>query len=284
MTTIHLNIKQLRTYLLAIKDETNLPKTNIYEYIENNRELFGIIDHTKIFISLKDIDFSKEGNNTDLSGANLSGTILDGVYFDSKHVMLRNTNLIGCRMNGTAFTGQISLDGTEFGPIELDRDIFQYADLSKAKYDSTNSNKIMVPPTEECLTRYFSLEDPKPNLNQYLNDNFGYRYQGKEIIADLSGRTINEKYNNADISGANLTDARITGEITDLQIRDCITSRTLFIDCHLHSPDLRGTSLANKGTVLYNDFEAARFGSEVIFTDGKFSINKDLIKAEGYTI
>jgi uncharacterized protein YjbI with pentapeptide repeats len=81
------------------------------------------------------------------------------------------------------------------------------------------------------------------------------------LIADLSNQIIDERFSKADISGSNLTGATIKGEIDQLIMRDCITLNTLFEECRLTNPDLRGTDVVDN---IFHD---------TVITNGKFKAN-----------
>lgn len=288
MKTINLTIDQLRAYMAEINGDTNIPTQSIYEFIENDPKIkkeLKIKENEEFKLQLKDMDFSKLDPPIVLSNGNFSGVTFDNVNFSGGKVVVRGANFTGCPMlGGTKFTNQIPLDGTKFGPITLSKKLFEHADLKAAEYDSTNNPNILLPLTKKCLEDFLKL-DPKENLNEYLNYRFGYLYpDDKTLVADLSSITIDERFNSQDISGSNLSNTIITGNIENLQLRDCITNNTTFKDCHLTNPDVRGTALANSGKILQHDFLAVTFEGEVTFTNAKFSINSDIEKADGRCI
>lgn len=283
-----LAIDLLRDYMAAISGNSDIPKQSIYEFIEiseSYKKKFNLKEGEPFKLQLRNIDFSELEDPIVLSNGDFSGVTFDNVNFSGGNVIVRDANFIGCPMTGgTKFTGQIPLAGAKFGPLELSRDLFEDTEPEKAEYDPTNSPNIMLPLTKKCLEDFLSL-NPKKNLNKYLNERFSYRYPvGKTIVADLSNVTIDAKFNGQDISGSNLSNATITGDIENLELRDCITHNTIFRECNLTNPDLRGTSLANSGTILKHDFAAASFEGEVVFTDAKLSINSDITKANGRSI
>lgn len=283
-----LAIDLLRDYMAAISGDLDIPKQSIYEFIESSekyKKKFILKEGEPFKLQLRNIDFSELENPIVLSNGNFSGVTFDNVNFSAGNVTVRDANFIGCPMiGGTKFTGQIPLAGAKFGPLELSRDLFEDTDPEQTEYDPTNSPNIMLPLTKKCLEDFLKL-NPKKNLNEYLNDRFSYRYPaGKAIVADLSNVTIDERFNGQDISGSNLSNTIITGNVDSLQLRDCITHNTKFKDCHLTNPDLRGTSLANAGIALQHDFAAVSFEGEVVFTDAKLSINPDIGKANGRSI
>ena len=266
---IKITIAQLDAYII----ENTKSRISLNDYIE-------AIEGKKVIADLSNIDFKT--NKFDLSNTNLSGTILDGIIFSGEDVILKGANLSGASMNGTIFTDGISLKATKFGSIELRSDVFENCQLAEAEYDLNSSRIIMMQLTEEQLKTYHE-SNPKTNLNQHLHELYGHQYPGLTIVADLSNHTIDSKFNGADISGSKLAKATITGEISNLKMRDCFTHETVFKDCDLINPDLRGTCLTDKGAILVKGFQAAIFTGAVNFYSPKLSIgeNTDLAETKG---
>lgn len=249
----------------------NGPKKNLNEYLQLiHKELVGI----EVIADLSNFDFSK--NNIDLRDCDLSGSIIENIDFDGRYVLLQGANLKGSSLKGSKFTYGVDLSGVQFGSITLDNNIFVNCQLAEAEYDPYASKIMMYKLTDEQIDSYLSHKNPKPNLNKYLEEKIGYQYPGFKIIADLSGRVINKKFSGADLSESNLEKATITGEIENLQLRDCFTRSTLFRDCDLLNVDLRGTCLADKGYWLEHGFQAAIFEGTINLDSVKLSISKDL--------
>jgi len=284
MKEIHLSIKDLQLYMDSIQEDLNIPKASIYEFVLKRLKKYHLTQGEKFKLSLGNVDFSLEENNIKLEHANLSGVIFKNVNFNSDHIKLRKANLVGCKYINTKFTGGISLENTELGPIELDKGIFSDVQLEDAKYDPTNPREILFPITKSILEGYLTSAEPKENLNKYLNDLLGHIYDDRPLIADLSNMIIDERFSGANISGANLSNAKITGDITNLIMQDCKTNNTTFEESKLTNPDLRGTSLANKGIWLDNKFNAANFVGNVHFESPKLSLNHNLNKLNGYSL
>lgn len=266
MKKIDVTIDHLHEYMRYIREEIDLPKTSLHDYIKSHPSDFGLLEKERFTTRIKDIDFSDDKNRIDLSYANLSGTTLRDVNFSGRNVIIKGANLVGCKMKGdTRFTEMISLKGTNLGPIELDGNVFIRANLEEAIYNPDSSKDLMFPITEKQITDYLKhlKDNPTANLNDYINAKYSYIYKDRHLIADLSNKVIDERFSKADISGANLTGAIIKGEIHQLKMRDCITHHSLFAEeCKLIDPDLRGTNLSN------NDFDYPTI------TNGKFSIDK----------
>jgi uncharacterized protein YjbI with pentapeptide repeats len=238
--------------------------------------------HQEVIVDLSKIKFY-ENPRIDLTNANLSGCILDGLEFSGKHVIIKGADIRGASIHKTKFTDHIDLAGTKLGSLTLSRDVFYNCQLKDAKYNPASSNTIMVSVTDRQLDAFLELEDPI-NLNVYLSNLLEEKYpKNCKIVADLSGRTINKKFSNKDISGSNLKKATITEEIHNLSMRDCQTHETLFTFCHLKTPDVRGTSLVCKDSFGYG-YAAAKFEGEVIFDRPKMSLgiqNMSLLEDHG---
>lgn len=287
MKKIDITIDHLHEYMRYIREEIDLPKTSLHDYIKSHPSDFGLLEKERFTTRIKDIDFSEGKNRIDLSYANLSGTTLRDVNFSGRNVIIKGANLVGCKIKGdTRFTQMISLKGTNLGPIELDRNIFIRADLEEAIYDPDSSKDLMFPITKKQITDYLEYlkKNPGTNLNDYINTEYSHIYEDqhlnkdRHLIADLSYEVIDDRFSKADISGANLTGAIIKGEIHQLIMRDCITHHSLFAEeCKLINPDLRGTNLSkndfNYPTIINGKFsidEKSRYlKSSVIYIEGE---------------
>ncbi len=273
MKHINITINHLDRYMQQIRKETKLPKTSLYEYIESHLDQFNITPGEQFILKIQDIDFSEEKNTIDLSDANLSGVILKNINFSGDNVIIKGANLIGCQIQeDTKFTSMISLDGVNFGPITLDSEIFVRAALEKSLYDPSNLENIMLPLSQRQISEYLALPEPRSNLNAYLTERLAHRYPGYNIIADLSGVVIDHKFSNSDISGSNLMEATITGDINGLIMRDCITYNSKFHSCNLTNFDLRGTALFSNNNIKTSSF------NDVSFRGGRFSVNKKQVE------
>ncbi len=263
MQKIEINFEDLDGYSKYLRDN---PQSfiSLNEYIAQIKNI-----HQEIMADLSKIKFS-ENPRIDLTNANLSGCILDGLNFSGKYVIIKGADIRGASINNTKFTDHINLSGTKLGSLTLSRDVFINCQLKDAEYNPNLSNTIMVSVTDKQLKDFLNLETPI-SLNNYLNNLLKEKYpKSCKIVADLSGRTIDSKFSNKDISGANLKNATITGKITNLSMRDCITHETLFSNCHLTTPDLRGTELVDK-SLSGQGYEAAIFSGEIIFDQPKTS-------------
>jgi uncharacterized protein YjbI with pentapeptide repeats len=215
-----------------------------------------------------------ENHRLDLTGADLSGTILDGLEFDGKLVILKGADLRGASINHVKFTNHINLSQTKLGSITLDKKVFFSCQLKDADYDPMGSKTVMVSPTDKQLEGFMS---SNLSLNEYLAEELQGKYpKNCKIIADLRGHIIDERFSNKNLSGSNLSNATITGNIKNLELRDCITCQTKFENCHLTNLDIRGTSLVeHTANIISGDqgFQAAIFRGKVIFEDPKASID-----------
>jgi len=259
---IKIDIASLYNYMAYIRQEGVNSNISLNEFIRRKRNI-----KEDIIVSFSKIQFSEE-DSIDLSGANLSGCNLDGVEFSGKHVILKDVDLRGASLNGSKFTDYINLAGANLGAIVLSNKVFEDCQLANTKYDPTNPKIALISPTEEQIQTYLA-SNKKQSLNEYLSINSPYPKDFK-IIADLSKMTIDERFSGANLNGANLEEAVITGEIKNLSLRDCYTHKTKFRSCELIEPDLRGTSLATNSMFGWG-FEAATFEGKVKLTDPKFS-------------
>lgn len=274
MLKVKIKIEELDAYMHHVHSD-DFPKKSLNEFIHNIRPE---LKDSELIADLTSIDFEK--NKFNLCDGDFSGTILDGINFSGKNIVLKGANLEGASLKGTKFTDSIDLENVNFGSIEIHSEVFENCQLSKAKYDPVNSKIALIKPTKGQLNNYFALKLPKPNLNKYLKDIIGYQYPDLTIVADLSGMVINSEFNNADISNSRLDNTTITGEITNLQLRDCYTHNTNFKNCHLIEPDMRGTCLADEGEYLAQSFKAANFEGQVKLTSPKLSIGANLALAQ----
>lgn len=290
----HLTLEILHEYVYFIRDEKFSPRSSIYDYLVLSGK---ISSEDQCHLTLKDIDFSKRENKIDLSHANLSGVKFKNVNFSGKHLVIHNANLEGCWFLNSSFTDQIALTGTKFGQIELTKEVFKDAEMRDADYIPSSSDVIYFPVTQSVIDNYLSHDLPRPNLNDFINQRYGYIYSErtdivsmktrpqKTLIADLSGHIIDERFSKVDISGSNLTNATIKGRIENIRMRDCKTRDTVFdSDCYLIAPDLRGTSLAASGILLSNNFSAVSYENTAILESPILSLHSNLSKLDGYAI
>jgi uncharacterized protein YjbI with pentapeptide repeats len=261
-----INFDDLSGYVASLGNNDNSISLN--EFIQNK------YSDSSLIADLSDIKFDKN-NKLDLSKANLSFTILDNVDFNGKHVVIKGANLKGCSLAKTRFTGYISLENVDFGPIELDKNLFALCQLTGAKYNPNKGAMISIAPSKTDLDDFLKRED-SINLNLFLQQ----KYNSNKIVADLSNNVIDSKFSNKDISGTILHDATITGEIENLILRDCKTRNTLFKECILSKIDLRGTSLASSFTQRSissfvsdaKDFDAVMFEGQIEFINPIMSV------------
>jgi uncharacterized protein YjbI with pentapeptide repeats len=264
MQKIEINFEDLDGYSKHLRDNPQ-SLISLNEYIAQIKNI-----PQEVMADLSKIKFS-ENPRIDLTNANLSGCILDGLEFSGKYVIIKGADIRGASINNTKFTDHISLAGTKLGSLTLSRDVFFNCQLKDAEYSPSLSDTIMVSVTNKQLQDFLNLEAPV-SLNDYLNNLLKEKYpKNCKIVADLSGRTIDSLFSNKDISGANLRNATITGKITNLSMRDCLTHETLFSNCHLINPDLRGTALVDKSSGGQG-YEAAIFSGEIIFDQPKTSL------------
>lgn len=249
------------------------------KFLRNNPEAkLSLNEFTKTRYNLSQeviTDLSKViwKHRIDLSNANLSNTILDGLEFSGNQVVIKGADIRGASLNNVKFTNHISLAGTKIGSIALNKKIFVSCQLKDAEYIPYASKILMVEVTDEQLRNFLSLS-PSKNINTYMSqliDKKGYK-----VIASLKGRVINNSFSNKDLSGANLEQAIITGEIDNLSLRDCITNKTIFNEVHLKNLDIRGTALVDSD-VYGQGFQAAIFEGQVIFDNSKTSFSTDNI-------
>ncbi len=264
------SVDELDQYMHYVHEKTK-PQKSLNEFLQTD-------DNQRIIADLTSIDFTK--HNFDLSFADLSGAILDNINFNGHNVILKGANLTGASLKGTKFTGQINLEKVKFGSIELTNQLFESCQLENAVYSPDASNIIMIRPTETMLNKYLALDSSKPNLNLFLTRELGYLYPKLNLVADLSGMTIDSKFNGADLSFSNLANCKITGQIDDLTLRDCLTHNTLFSNCHLKNVDLRGTNLAEGSFTQEKTFVGAKFEGQVRLESPKLSFGENLEMAE----
>ncbi len=270
---VKISIEDLDEYIEYIHNNKE-SKINLNSYLQHTRpDLFG----KPIIADLSNFDFGK--NKIDLRDADLSGSILDGIDFNGQNVIVKGAIFIGSSLKNTKFTNGINLDGVKFGSIALDNQMFVDCQLAESLYDPTSSKIIGYKLNDIQLKQYLGYKNPKKNINEYLEEKYGYQYPGFKIVANLKGLVIDEKYNGADLSGSNIEESIITGEIDNLILRDCITQNTHFKDCTLINPDLRGTCLATKGKLLQQSFEAITFQGSVTFDSPKLSIYANISSA-----
>ena len=268
-TKIKVTIADLDGYMHYVHSKA-APKKSLNEYISDLKDLSG----NRIIADLSNINWPK--TKIDLSYGDFSGSILDNIDFNGKNVVIKGANLRGASLKNSKFTGQIDLGKVKLGSIELRSDIFVSCQLAKAEYEPNAAKIIMLQVTKTQIDGYLALTNPKPNLNKYLEANFGHQYPGLAIVADLSNKVIDSRYNGADLSGSNLENTTITSEIANLQLRGCYTHNTIFKDCKLIEPDLRSTCLAEKGIYLSQAFRAAIFKGNIELESPKLSIGTNI--------
>ncbi len=276
MKEIKITFNNLVDYVNYIQE---YPNTSLNEYIQERGNY-----NSPIVADLSEIKFDNE-HKLNLTGANLTGTILDGVEFSGKYVIIKGADLKCASKKNTKFTDYIDLAGTKIGPVSLSREVFVSCKLKNADYDPNEDASVVIKASDKQIVDFLN-NDEKISLNDYLSK---YYYPNYKVIADLGGCIINRYFSNKDLSGSNLKDAVITGEIINLELRDCLTNRTIFKDCTLLSPDLRGTCLADSSPWAIKNieimgsklsypspeeqgFQAAIFKGEVKFGSPKLSL------------
>jgi uncharacterized protein YjbI with pentapeptide repeats len=275
---VKVTIDDLRQYMTEINNKEVTKSLN--EFIA---EKHPKLKDLAIIADLTGIKFD-EDNKIDLTGAILAGTKLDGIEFSGKYVILKDADLRGASINGCTFTDNIDLNGTKLGSIILSSNMFKKCKLNNAEYDPTAPKIAMVAVTDKQIKGYLKLREEghplgKGSLNDYLTQVLRHNYpEDITIIADLSERVIDNRFNGADLTESNLKHATITGEINNLTLRDCYLEDTYFEECKLISPDLRGTCMSSVNGIS-QEFVAARFMGEVVFTDPKLSIGGNIEEA-----
>ncbi|MEK6734876.1 MAG: pentapeptide repeat-containing protein, partial [Pseudomonadota bacterium] len=260
---IKITFEELDNYS-KYKRENPQERISLNEYIKLSREL-----DVEVIADLSAIQLDQPIN---LTNCDLSGTILDGLEFSGEHVVIKGADLRGASLKNVRFTNYINLSGTKLGSVSLSKEMFKLCQLKDADYVPYESQEMLVDVTDQQLEDY--LRSTETNLNQYLTNLLSDKYpKGTRIIADLSGRTIDGEFSGKDLSGTNLRGVIITGEIHNLELRDCYTNETIFSDCTLIRPDLRGTYLVvPRGDTK---FKATIFEGEVLFQEPKMSIGID---------
>ena len=225
------NIYELRSYM-----ETDC-KQSLNEYIRE------IKDNNNLRADLSAIKFDNN-NEIDLTRANLSFTILDGLNFDGNHVIIKQADLVGASIHNTHFTNHIDLAGTKFGEIYINKSMFQKCNLADAEYEPAyKKNKIIVKVTDQQLEKYLK-SDKSKSLNEYLQETMHGMYPSScNLIADLSGRTIDVAFNDANLSGSYLTNCEFRKIIKNLTLKDCYFYNNQMKNCTLISPNLDNIDL-----------------------------------------
>ncbi len=145
------------------------------------------------------------------------------------------------------------------------------SNISGVKIDDIPPLRIIVTPS--LLEEFLKTENEEKNINSFLKRRLALNHEN--IIADLSGQTISEKFSNRDLSGSIIKNCSITGKIENLELRDCVAEQLIFQDCHLISTDLRGTSLSNSQFYLnFDSFDLGITLENPILSTGTSSVNK----------
>ncbi|MFV9875280.1 MAG: pentapeptide repeat-containing protein [Rickettsiales endosymbiont of Dermacentor nuttalli] len=279
------SFENLQNYMTALHQGA---KISFNEYLKQNSEYKDNYD-VSFRANLNNIKFDAN-HIIDLTGADLSNTILENLEFNGKYVLLRQANLIGCDLSSCRFTNNIDLTDTNLGNIILKSEVFQKCNLLNAIYDPTQPKVAKIKVTEKQLEQYIHLRNnnqaiAQDSLNDYLSHILRHYYPERTIfIADLSlnneERIIDEKFNNADLSGSIFENCTFTGNLHNLILRDCHFNQTVFKDCTLYNADLRGTPLTTINNIT-NQFISIIAEGIVQFVNPKLSISWD---TQGTTI
>ena len=264
-----ISFEDLEEYSGYHRSDDNEPKS-LNEFIQDKYNL-----DSNVRAKLSKITFDKD-HRIDLTNANLSNVILDDVDFNGEHVVLKGADLRGSSTKNTKFTNYINLEGVNFGNIILDRNKFSLCQLKGAIYKpfEPENKKIEVQVTDRMLKEFLKEKEKNVNLSQFISDKLGLKKDS--VIADLSDHIIDSKFSNVDISGSNISDCIIKGDIENLKMRDCKISETLFESLTMKNSDLRGTNLASY--LGENRNKGAIFSKNVVFLGGNFSLPKEKAK------
>ncbi|MFN7038708.1 MAG: pentapeptide repeat-containing protein [Alphaproteobacteria bacterium] len=241
---------QKNEIIVSLEDlkEFNAPKkntldNNFHDFLKNKYFSNQTVEITPIF---EQTIFEQK---ITLENINFEGCIFNNILFDGKKVNLKNINFAGANFINSKFINNIKLINVNFGSIDLSQKLFENADLSKAKFDPTNSNIFMYQVTNKQLNEYLKLKATNfeiGSLNDYLSNILRHRYpENTIIVADFSNKTIaNLDLSNADFTGSNFTATKfknIVGQNT--VFRDCEFDNALFEQTALKFPDFRGSCL-----------------------------------------
>ncbi|AIL64943.1 Pentapeptide repeats containing protein [Rickettsiales bacterium Ac37b] len=273
------SFEDLQNYMNTLRSGV---KISFNEYLQENSE-YKNQEKVSVRANLGNIKFDKD-HTIDLTGADLSHTILQGVEFNGKYVLLRQANLTGCNLERSSFTNHIDLTGTNLGNIILKSEIFKKCNLIDAIYDPTQSKVAKIKVTNQQLEQYITLrnngkEVAQGSLNNYLAHILRHYYpEGTVLIADFSldnnERILDARFSNTDFSGSIFENCTFKGEIDNIILRDCYFTQTLFQNCTLKSPDLRGTNLSTINNIG-SQFTSIMAEGKVQFISPKLSVSGD---------
>ncbi len=265
---VEVTISDLHEYMEYIR--LNKDKVSLHEFLKLDQDVRA---------DLSKIKFT-EKTKIDLTGANLSGCILDGIEFN-QYVILKNADLRGASIYECTFVDNIDLEGTKLGSVVLDTKVFKKCKLAHAEYDPSAAKIVMVDVTQKQLENYKKLRKAgqsvaQGSLNDYLAQVLRHNYPDDfTIVADLSERTIDGSFSNCDLTSSNLKFSTFTGEISNIVLRDCYFNQSEFENCTLIGADLRGVCLSSFNRIG-QDFTGALFSGEVTFVSPILSMDSNI--------